>query len=160
MDGMSKSILIPQSISCERRALCAFSSIRAMHSAAGRIPARSISNTISRRPRSMRASHRTAASRSSATATRQRRCRATTCAARRPPTQMSRHSPTTGRPMSSSQSTPMPAAAAAARRMHSANARGAMASRPSCRHPCTAPSAASTRVSLTAASRSTPTSPC
>ena len=45
----------------------------------------------------MRASHRTAASRSSATATRQRRCRATTCAARRPPTQMSRRSPTMAR---------------------------------------------------------------
>lgn len=155
---MSKSILIPQSNSCERRAICVSLSIRAMRSAAGRIPARSISNTISRKPRSMRASRGTAASRSSATATRRRRCRATTCAARRPPTQMSRCSPTTGRPMSSSRSTPMPAAAAAARRMHSANVHGAMASRPSCRRPCTAPSAASTRRSPTAASRSTPTS--
>lgn len=157
---MSKSILIPQSNSCERRALCAFSSIRAMHSAAGRILARSISNTISRRPRSMRASRGTAASRSSATATRRRRCRATTCAAKHPPTRMSRRSPTTGRPMSSSRSTPMPAAAAAARRTHSASVHGAMASRPSCRRPCTALSAASTRLSPTAASRSTPTSPC
>lgn len=157
---MSKSILIPQSNSCERKAICVSLSIRAMRSAAGRILARSISNTISRKPRSMRASRRTAASRSSVTATRQRRCRATTCAARRPPTRMSRHSPTTGRPMSSSRSTPMPAAAAAARRMHSASVHGATASRPSCRRPCTALSAASTRRSPTAASRSTPTSPC
>lgn len=157
---MSKSILIPQSNSCERRAICVSLSIRAMHSAAGRILARSISNTISRRPRSMRASRGTAASRSSATATRRRRCRATTCAAKHPPTRMSRRSPTTGRPMSSSRSTPMPAAAAAARRTHSASVHGAMASRPSCRRPCTALSAASTRRSPTAASRSTPTSPC
>ncbi len=157
---MSKSILIPQSNSCERRAICVSLSIRAMRSAAGRTPARSISNTISRKPRSMRASRRTAASRSNATATRRRRCRATTCAARHPPTRMSRHSPTTGRPMSSSQSTPMPAAAAAARRMHSASVHGAMASRPSCRSRCTGPSAASTRASPTAASKSTPTSPC
>lgn len=157
---MSKSILIPQSNSCERRALCVSLSIRAMRSAADRTPARSISNTISRKPRSMRASRRTAASRSSATATIRRRCRATTCAVRRPPTRMSRRSPTTGRPMSSSRSTPMPAAAAAARRMHSASVHGAMASRPSCRSQCTGPSAASTKLSPTAASRSTPTSLC
>ena len=157
---MSKSILIPQSNACERRAICASLSIRAMHSAAGRTPVRSISNTISRRPRSMRASRRTAASRSSATATRRRRCKATTCAARHPPTRMSRRSPTTGRPMSSSRSMPMPAAAAAARRTRSTNAHGATASRPSCRRPCTALLAASTRLSPTAASRSIPTSPC
>lgn len=157
---MSKSILIPQSISCERRALCESSSIRAMRSAAGRTPARSISNTISRKPRSMRASRGTAASRSSATAIIRRRCRATTCAARRPPTRMSRRSPTTGRPMSFSRFTPMLAAAAAARRTRSASAHGATTSRPSCRSPCTGPSAASTRPSPTAASRSTPTSPC
>lgn len=156
---MSKSILIPQSNSCERRAICVSLSIRAMRSAAGRIPARSISNTMSRKPRSMRASRRTAASRSSATATRRRRCRATTCAARRPPTRMSQRSPTTGRPMSSSRSTLMPAVAAAARRMHSASVHGAMASRPSCRSRCTGLSVVSTRVSLTAASRSIPTSP-
>lgn len=157
---MSKSILIPQSTSCERRALCGSSSIRAMRSAAGRTPARSISNTISRKPRSMRASRRTATSRSSATAIIRRRCRATTCAARRPPTRMSRRSPTTGRPMSSSRSTPMPAAAAAARRTHSASVHGATASRPSCRSLCTGPSAASTRLSPTAVSRSIPTLPC
>lgn len=156
---MSKSILIPQSNSCERRALCVSLSIRAMRSAAGRILARSISNTISRKPRSMRASRRTAASRSSATATRRRRCRATTCAARRPPTRMSQRSPTTGPPMSSSRSMPMPAAVAAARRMRSASVHGAMALRPSCRSRCTALSAASTRASPTAASRSIPTSP-
>lgn len=157
---MSKSILIPQSNSFERRALCVSLSIRAMRSAAGRTPARSISNTISRKPRSMRASRRTAASRSNATATRRRRCKATTCAARHPPTRMSQRSPTTGRPMSSSRSTPMPAAAAAARHIHSASAHGATASRPSFRSQCTGPSAASTRLSPTAASRSTPTSPC
>lgn len=157
---MSKSILIPQSNSCERRALCVSLSIRAMRSAAGRILARSISNTISRKPRSMRASRRTAASRSNATATRRRRCKATTCAARHPPTRMSQRSPTTGRPMSSSRSTPMPAAGAAARHMRSASVHGATASRPSCRRPCTALSAASTRASPTAASRSIPTSPC
>ena len=160
MDGISKSILIPQSNSCERRAICVSLSIRAMRSAAGRTPARSISNTISRKPRSMRASRRTAASRSNATATRRRRCKATTFAARRPPTRMSRHSPTTGRPMSSSRSTPMPAAAAAARRTRSANVHGATALRPSCRSRCTGPSVASTSLSPTAASRSTPTSPC
>lgn len=157
---MSKSILIPQSNSCERRAICVSLSIQAMRSAAGRILARSISNTISRKPRSMRASRRTAASRSSATATRRRRCKATTCAARRPPTRMSRRSPTTGRPMSSSRSMPMPAAAAAARRMHSASAHGATALRPSCRSRCTGPSVASTRRSPTAVSRSIPTLPC
>lgn len=156
---MSKSILIPQSNSCERRAICVSLSIQAMRSAAGRILARSISNTISRKPRSMRASRGTAASRSSATATRRRRCRATTCAARRPPTRMSQRSPTTGPPMSSSRSMPMPAAVAAARRMRSARVHGAMALRPSCRSRCTALSAASTRASPTAASRSIPTSP-
>ena len=157
---MSKSIPIPQSNSCERRAICVSLSIQAMRSAAGRTPARSILNTISRRPRSMRASRKTAASRSNATATRRRRCRATICVARRPPTRMSQRSPTTGRPMSSSRSTPTPAAAAAARRTRSASVHGATASRPSCRRPCTTLSAASTRASPTAASRSTPTSPC
>lgn len=160
MDGMSKSILIPQSPLYERRIPCESLSIRAMRSAAVRTPARSISNTISRKLMSMRASRGTAASRSSATAIIRRRCRATTCAARRPPTRMSRRSPTTGRPMSLSRSTPTLAAAAAARRTRSASVHGATASRPSCRHPCTAPSAASTRPSPTAASRSTPTSLC
>lgn len=157
---MSKSILIPQFTACERSTRCVSSSIRAMRSAAGRTLARSISNTISRKPRSMRALRRTAASRSSATATRQRRCRATICAARRPPIRMSRRSPTTGRRMSSSRSTRMPAAAVAARRTHSARAHGATDSRPSCRSPCTGQSAASTRRSPTAASRSIPISRC